>query len=300
MRKIKAQFKKFTFIRLYHKKLKKRYWKVKDYFYAHYCSFKGYPVIKTHFARLHNFGDQLNVDVLMFFGYKLLYVPNWKTADVALTGSILQHYHKDFNGAVLGAGFIDQKYSVPFTQWDVKILRGPLSAEQCGKTKEEVLFGDPGILASLIFKNNISKKYELGIVPHYVDYDVALKKFENFKNVKVINVRKKPIEVADDIKSCSHIASSSLHGLIFADSFRIPNIHLKFGDLLFGGLHKFNDYYRGMDAQEEVLIYSNDLLLKDIIKHCKLRYSDVYLVKKQTVMRELIKEVLNNIQVRKT
>lgn len=298
MRRIKEELKRFSFIRLYHKKMKKEYWKIRDFFYFQYYKYKGYPIIKTHFARLNNFGDQFNVDLLNFFGYKLIWTPNWKTADIALTGSILQHYSKSFKGVVLGSGFIDRKYSMPFVQWNVQILRGPLSAEQCGTSKEEVVFGDPGILASLLFKNNISKTHELGIVPHYVDYDFALEKYKNNKNVKVINVRKKPKQVADEIKSCRNIASSSLHGLIFADSFRIPNVHLKFGEQLFGGLHKFNDYYWGMDAKEEMLEYSNDLLLSDIVSCCKLRYSESYLSEKQVIISKTMRMVLNDIRVK--
>jgi pyruvyltransferase len=288
LRKTKNYFKKFSSIRKYHKKIKKRLWSFSDYIYKYIYSMLGRNVVKTHYARLNNFGDRFNVDLLDYLGYKLMYVDNWKEADIALTGSILQHYGGPFQGKILGAGFIDNKITRINNSWDVKIIRGPLSAEQCGVLKKKVTFADPGILANIIFPIVKVKKYKIGIVPHYVDYDFAKSIFSNQKNVKVINVRKKPYQVAKEINECASIASSSLHGLIFADAYRIPNIHLKFSDLLFGGLHKFKDYYYGMDASYEFLEYDENLSLDKLVKSCKLRYTSQYLKQRQQKILDIL------------
>ncbi len=108
-------------------------------------------------------------------------------------------------------------------------------------------FGDPVNLASQIYSSNTKKKYELGIVPHKRDFEIV-KSLKLDKTVKIINPRQLPAKVAKEINQCRFIASSSLHGPIFDDSFRIPNIHQKFSDQLTGGFHKFEDYYLGMEA----------------------------------------------------
>jgi pyruvyltransferase len=267
-----------------------------DFINLKYYKYRGYPLIKTHYARLHNFGDLFNKDLLNFLGYKLIYTESWEYSDVALSGSILQHYHQNFIGKILGAGYNDQKYFKETVKCEVKILRGPLSALQCNKDNEKIIYGDPGILASLIFKSKKNDKYKLGIVPHYVDYDFAIKYLSEFKNIRVINVRQSPKKVSEAILSCENIASSSLHGLIFADSFRIPNIHLKFGNLLFGGLHKFEDYYLGMDSASEVLEYEKGMDINIILSKCQLRYSKQYLANRQQELKKVLEYELNLIK----
>jgi hypothetical protein len=72
---------------------------------------------------------------------------------------------------------------------------------------------------------------------------------------KVISVAQPPEEVADQIKSCKLILSSSLHGLIVSDSLGVPNVHLMLSDNLKsphhlrGGEHKFRDYYSAIDKK---------------------------------------------------
>lgn len=296
MYRIKKELKKFKILRLGYKNFKKKYWSINDDLFEKYLRLKKLPFIKTHYARLNNFGDQYNKDLLNFFGYKLVYAKGWKESDVALTGSILQHYPPDFKGRILGTGFIDSKYSRKNVLWNTKILRGPLTAKQCGQIDDPVVYGDPGILASLVFSQDKIKKYLLGIVPHYVDYDYAYKLFKNSTDVNIINVRQSASKVAKEIQSCEYIASSSLHGLIFADSFRIPNIHLKFGDLLFGNLHKFNDYYLGMESEPQCVDYHEEMKIDEIISFCKLRHSEDYLSEKQNKIKNIISEELKDLK----
>jgi hypothetical protein len=52
-----------------------------------------------------------------------------------------------------------------------------------------------------------------------------------------------PKEVISQIAQCNSILSSSLHGLITADSLRIPNIRIEISTAIRGGDWKFNDYY---------------------------------------------------------
>jgi len=50
-------------------------------------------------------------------------------------------------------------------------------------------------------------------------------------------------DVVAEISKCEAVLSSSLHGLVVADSFGIPNRRAVASDLLTGGDYKFRDYY---------------------------------------------------------
>ena len=63
------------------------------------------------------------------------------------------------------------------------------------------------------------------------------------QNVCVIDICSDLNVIFQQINNCKCILSSSLHGLIFADSYGIPNIHILFSDTIGGGEYKFKDYY---------------------------------------------------------
>lgn len=248
-------------------------------------------MIYSKYSRINNFGDLYNIDLVRFFNAELIYVSSPLKSEMALTGSILGDYPRHFSGHILGAGFISKRYNRVGNNWNVKIIRGPLSAKQCG-VFSEVEFGDPGILASQIYSSNCKKYYELGIVPHKRDFEIV-KSLKLDKTVKIINPRQLPAKVAKEINQCRFIASSSLHGLIFADSFRIPNIHLKFSDNLIGGFHKFEDYYLGMEATPEHLVFTSTLAVEDIVKSCRLRYTGKFLYQRQEKIKIIISSVIH-------
>lgn len=257
-----------------------------------YYKLLGISFVESCYARVNNFGDLFSKDLLRFLGYRLLHVNDYRKSDMSLTGSILQMYHQDYTGYIMGSGFIHERFDRSNNQWKVKIIRGPLSKAQSGFEKECV-YGDPGILASVVFPKKDHKKYKLGILPHCVDYGFA-KQLEFGDQVKIISARQPASMVAAEIQECEHIASSSLHGLIFADSFGIPNIHLRFGDKLIGGNHKFQDYYLGMDSQHELILFNNQSV-EDIIGQCKTRFSEAYIQKKQNSMLDIYAEVLDDL-----
>jgi len=261
-----------------------------------YYKFINQPVIYSYYARINNFGDLFNIDLINYFGYKLIHTSSYKKSQASLLGSILQMYKSDYSGYVLGSGFIAERFNRLNNNWNIKMLRGPLSAKQCEAINCK--FGDPGILASLVYNNNnVTKKYKLGILPHSSDYDI-FKKLDLGKDVKIITARKTPVKVAKDILECDNIASSSLHGLIFADSYGIPNVHLKFGDKLIGGLHKFNDYYLGMGLENppKPVVFTNSLKKDEILDKCEMLFSKEIIVNKQQEIIEVYQNILNQLK----
>lgn len=60
--------------------------------------------------------------------------------------------------------------------------------------------------------------------------------------MRIIDPRLPIEDFVNQLCSCEYIFSSSLHGLIIADAYNIPNKRAIFGNKLIGGDFKFNDY----------------------------------------------------------
>jgi len=217
-------------------------------------------LIFAFWGRYLNFGDQMTPVLLKYYGFTPIFsrATNSKffpKAQIVSVGTILSYIPSDFNGIILGSGMDNEKKS--FSHAKILALRGKLTQNNIGVTK--VVLGDPGLLMKKVFPQEVRKEYDLGIIPHFIDknHNFLLKWKKNFsdKNVLFIDVQRKVSEVVNDIKKCRYIVSSSLHGLITADSFDIPNAmftirHYKrslYDDF------KFMDYYSAYD--EELSVY---------------------------------------------
>ena len=88
------------------------------------------------------------------------------------TGSILEHLPLDYNGIILGSGFIRETSRMSFDQAQVLAVRGYLTAERISSIKgQDIALGDPGLLAGSIgISKPKGKTFKVGIVPHYSDY----------------------------------------------------------------------------------------------------------------------------------
>lgn len=129
---------------------------------------------------------------------------------------------------------------------DIRALRGPATEQKLGVRAS--VHGDPALLASAIWPHRSGKTSRLGIVPHYTDKDSPklARLREQLPDAKVISVENEVSQVVREISCCEVILSSSLHGLIVADSFGIPNHRLVLEGQLTGGDFKFLDYANGI------------------------------------------------------
>ena len=185
----------------------------------------------AYHGKYKNFGDQLTPVILDFYGFTTVfahYKPKYYfsgKAQVVSVGTLLHNTPSDFTGVILGTGADDWPLSFPFA--DIFAVRGKLTQSNIGMANKEIVLGDPGLLVSYIYPKVEKIIYTLGIVPHFVDKNDAIirnyeKKFGSL--VKIIDVQRDPESVITDIKRCENIISSSLHGLIIADAYGIPNI----------------------------------------------------------------------------
>lgn len=229
------------------------------------------------YPQIPNMGDLLNKDMLEpLFHIKVKRV-NYEESNISAIGSSLSHalrshaLHslnfkrrikqgiiKIFNidpFYIWGTGFMDyntqEESIIQFRNIKFLSLRGNLSKNRVEKILGEKLnipTGDGGLLVDRWIGEKPSKKYRIGIIPHYKEKDSPIvgEMKKMYSDSVIIDLGKKPIDVVKEIASCETILSSSLHGLIVADSFHIPNKHIllyPYGERMLGDGFKFADYY---------------------------------------------------------
>jgi len=148
---------------------------------------------------------------------------------------------------VCGSGFIQPGMTVqPVRQ--ILSVRGALTRDmylRAGIACAEV-YGDLGLLLRYIIpKPTVEKKFKIGLIPHFVDYDACVARVRGKSDWTVLNIRQAdtPDQFVRQLHECDLILSSSLHGIVFADSYGIPAHHTVLSDRVIGGEFKFRDYY---------------------------------------------------------
>lgn len=212
-----------------------------------------YPRI-YHWDGETNFGDLLGPAIAAHYGAPCRRSPP-ESAELLSVGSILHKCPPHFDGVVLGSGHISRDDRSPNLEDAIVLaVRGPLTADKLAHASPVVL-GDPGILTSKIWARPKSTDVTIGIVPHYADIDCpsTAELLRRIPNALLIDVRRPPELVVPAIAGCAAILSSSLHGLVVADSFGLPAAWLVLGDRLHGGRFKFDDYHFGIGIRREPL-----------------------------------------------
>lgn len=176
------------------------------------------PTVRAYYWKaVPNFGDLLTPLLLKRFAKVETEWAAISEADLLCVGSILDTAKPDFNGTILGSGKLYERSSVP-SGATILGLRGPLTAKGI---KGDFALGDPGLLADELVEVE-TKKYHLGVVPHWSDKSLANDPRFSKYNPLVIDPRADPLTVIRQIGECRKIVASSLHGLIIADAFGIP------------------------------------------------------------------------------
>lgn len=240
--------------------------------------------IKVYYAKLNNMGDLLNEYIVpKVTGMEIEHCENMAMFEVMGIGScggaiwghkvptfvdrskdVIKKCASHFNSepcAIWGTGFIED-----FADRGIYLLRDNTQfiALRGARTKETIqkalgreispVLCDGGILSSILIKKSIQKKYMVGLIPHFMEISLIESRgiMEYFKNTypngTVIDLRKNPMEVIEEISQCEFVISSSLHGCIVADSFGIPNIRVSFSNIPGTG-YKFDDYYSGFGLE---------------------------------------------------
>ena len=159
-----------------------------------------------------------------------------------VVGSVLQHLNQ--GDLVWGGGCIDQNH-ISARPEKVFAVRGPLTRHELLSKGIDCppIYGDPALLMPYItdYKRK-EPKYKYGLIPHYADeYEPQVENLKN-KGVKIIDICGGLEKFIEDIMDVEFILSSSLHGLIAADAWGIPNARVIIKGTLYGRHFKFIDY----------------------------------------------------------
>ncbi len=188
-----------------------------------------------------NFGDAMTPWLLPHYGLLPIH-RSPAQARVTGAGSILEFVPADFDGAIWGSGLIrGEAHPLPVAK--PLAVRGPLTRDLIGAPADTAL-GDPGILASRVLSAPATR-WDVGLVPHghhrsHADF-LALADTSDL-SVRVIDVHTRAPTAVREIASCACIVTTSLHGLVTADSYGIPVVWTTLEPVLEGGDFKFRDY----------------------------------------------------------
>jgi pyruvyltransferase len=166
-----------------------------------------------------------------------------------LVGSIIGKANS--NTTVWGSGAISENLNLRYVSPTVLAVRGPLTRNLLLKNNIDcpMIYGDPGLLLPSVYSPSIKKKHKIGVVPHYVDRNTEFINYcRHNPSIKLINVQDKNIEnFIDQILECEVIMSSSLHGLVIADAYKIPSVWIELSKNVIGNGFKFRDYYAAIN-----------------------------------------------------
>lgn len=162
------------------------------------------------------------------------------------------------SGVSIRGGILAQ--SVPRTRYDVRAIRGPISARHLSDFGIPVppVYGDPVWLLPSIFHEQVEKRYELGVIPHIQDiagfgpdarppedsirYQIP-PEFQD--SVRIINTWHDATwegiqQTLRLILSCKRIVSQSFHGVVIAEAYGIPVLNFRQMPGLENGLHRIS------------------------------------------------------------
>lgn len=231
--------------------------------------------------RHRNLGDELNYYILRELAGRpvsnLIDICKWGykgKSDLLFIGSLVEDFTTP-NTIIWGSGALyGGDRPLRNKPKEVRAVRGKLTREYLLRNGVDCpeVYGDPALLCPMVYMPETDMKYELGIIPHIDDLDhPAIKALEK-QGAHIIHITgyKHWHDVIDEICQCEVIASSSLHGLILADAYKIPNVWITLKGELLGGDFKFRDYFSGVGRNEYHAMILNDCCtLSDIVSATK-------------------------------
>lgn len=256
--------------------------------------------IRLSYADIHNAGDLMNKDIVELISGNRTKISKTYNADMTAIGGALVGLQRTggLRGAVKelialpyrnkpvyiwGSGFWNDKNDRGLYRKNLKVcaLRGELTKrkleELTGKTYD-VPLADAGLLVDMLLEPVTflkRKRHNIGVIPHFYQLkDPSFTKLFESGDYHMIDIRRTPKEVAEDIVRCDTVISSSLHGLIFADSLHVPSLHVTGDTNLPDGNFKYEDYYSSYGLKDHPwdLRKSGIPLKSDIIRFSHVDY----------------------------
>lgn len=229
----------------------------------------------------YNWGDDINYHLIKLLSnkeivdYKSSIISKiLKTQHYLVIGSILE-MHSDKDARVWGTGAMSKNRKITPPK-AVYAVRGPLTRKRLldiGVECPEV-YGDPALLTSIVVPVDRHIRYKLGIIPHVEDRSNPIiqdlcRRYPN--DVLIIDMGQYGDwkNIPKQICQCECIISSSLHGLIVADSYSVPNLWIELSDKVGGNGFKFRDYMFSVKRDKNIvpIIRKESFDLNDVDKY---------------------------------
>jgi len=197
-----------------------------------------------------NLGDAVSPLIVQHLsGRPVVHTGDRARGKLVAVGSILNRARD--GDVVWGSGLISAESRPKGTRLLVTAVRGPRTAARVRGLGIEcpAVFGDPGSLLPRLFPRPTAHapRFALGVIPHHRDQELLGLKDD--PAVRLIDILAAPEAFLAALWDCERVVSSSLHGIIFAESYGIPAQWLVISDRVLGGGHKFADYYEGTDRE---------------------------------------------------
>lgn len=244
-----------------------------------------------------NLGDEISGAICSYAAKRPVSWAPLDECDMVSIGSILawpfrEQYIKERKTAchVWGSGLMSPETIKQNEKIHVHSVRGYLTKCMVD-TETDVPIGDPGILVADIWEPSPTKKYKIGIIPHKSQIKKSMfhDLHAKLNHSVFIDLTNPDVPgTLDLISSCEYVMSTSLHGLIIADAYKIPNIWMKTPDIHKGKSWKFYDYFSSIGRPHFRQVYVQNHVVN--INRDKL---DVFLKSQHENVDQLKRSVLS-------
>lgn len=229
------------------------------------------PLKLNWFGGQKNFGDAISPEIVSYVSRRPVVFARAPRMQLVAVGSILGvigNVPPDISGDrlpyVWGTGSHHDVLPAPvksaLSRVRIAAVRGPLTAALVGCG--DIPLGDPGLLAAeMVGPQRRSGK--IGVVLHYahqVPVGLVWRLLRDDRVCMIDVTDPDHLSVVRRIGSCRHVISSSLHGLVVADAFGIPNTWMQCPDLFGTPNFKFRDYAGAIGRNFEAPIALSELL----------------------------------------
>jgi len=131
---------------------------------------------------------------------------------------------------------------------DIRAVRGPLSrvialCDGVPPSRCPERYGDPGLLLPRWLPRAAQRHPgRIGLVPHYADARLAAWRYGHCDRVHLIDPLTTVEAFVAEVTACDLLLSSSLHGLVVADAYDVPNAWVSLSAAVGGDGTKFRDH----------------------------------------------------------